>query len=61
MKYGTIYADPPWMERGGRQDQAGSGSPLPAHEYKRHHGARRPEHRGGGLSPVSLGDEQLPP
>ena len=23
MKYGTIYADPPWMERGGRQDQAG--------------------------------------
>lgn len=24
MKYGTIYADPPWMERGGRQDQAGS-------------------------------------
>lgn len=32
---------------GGRQDQAGSGSSLPAHEYKRHHGARRPRHRGG--------------
>lgn len=47
MKYHTIYADPPWMERGGRQDQVGSGSPLPAHEYKRHHGARRPQHCGG--------------